>query len=96
MHRTGDLQTHLPAGEFADDVAGVGQRSRAAVELGDHERVAGAASGERLAEPGPLAVGPLRAVVDVDPLEGDAELGEGVSLGGEILLLGEAAGVSNQ
>ena len=96
VQRAGDLQADLSAGEFVDDVAGVGQRSREAVELGDHERVAGAAGGERLAEPGPLTVGSRQAVVHVDPLKGDAELGESVSLGGEILLLGGAAGVSNQ
>jgi hypothetical protein len=81
VQRAGDLQAHLSAGEFVDDVPRIGQRAGEAVELGDHERVAGAAGGERLAEPGTLAVASRQSVVEVDSLEGDAELGESVSLG---------------
>jgi hypothetical protein len=49
VQRAADLQAHLPAGELVDDVARVWERPREAVELGDYERVAGAAGGERFA-----------------------------------------------
>ena len=96
VQRAGDLQADLSAGEFVDDVARIRQRLCQAVELGHHERVAGTAGGERLAEPGPLAIGSRQSVVNVEPFRGDAELGESVSLGGEVLLLGRAAGVSHE
>ena len=48
VHRAAEVEADVAAGEVVDDVARVGQRAREAVELGDHERVAGAAGGERL------------------------------------------------
>jgi hypothetical protein len=34
-------------------------------------------------------------VVEVDPLGGDAELGQALALGGEVLFVGGIAGVAN-
>jgi hypothetical protein len=45
-------------GEVVDDVARVRQRAREPVELGDDERVAGAAGRERFAQSGAVPVGP--------------------------------------
>jgi len=46
--------------------------------------------------PGPLAVGAAgEPVVEVDPAVGDAELGQPLALGGEVLFAG-AAGVADQ
>ena len=67
-----------------------------AVELGDDERVAGAAGGERFAEAGPVSVGAGEAVVDVDAVELHAEGLEAVALGGEILGVGGDARVADQ
>ena len=83
-------------GEVVDDVAGVGQRPGEAVELGDDERVTGAAGGQRLAQPGPVAVRAGEAVVDVDPLGRHAERLQGVALRGEVLLVGGDARVADQ
>jgi hypothetical protein len=71
-----------------DDVARIGQRAGEPVEFGHDQRVAGAAGGESLAEAGPRTVSAGQAVVDVDPLVGDAERGERVALGREVLAVG--------
>lgn len=52
VHRAAEVEADVAAGEVIDDVARVGQRAREAVELGDHDCVAGAAGGERLPQPG--------------------------------------------
>ena len=83
-------------GEVVDDVARVRQRAGEPVELGDHERVAGAAGGERFAQAGPVAVGAGQAVVDVDALGGYAERLQAVALGGEVLRVGGDARVADQ
>ncbi|HEV2772478.1 MAG TPA: hypothetical protein VGV57_06575, partial [Thermoleophilaceae bacterium] len=54
--------------EVFEDLAGVRQRAPEAVELGDDERVASAAGGERLAQARTLPVGAGETAVDVDPL----------------------------
>jgi hypothetical protein len=43
-------------GEFVDDVPGIGQGASQAIELGDHQRVAGSACRERLPQTRSLAV----------------------------------------
>jgi hypothetical protein len=58
----------LATGEVVDDVARVRQRPSEEIQLGHHERVAGAARGERLTQTGPVTVGPGEAVIDVDAL----------------------------
>jgi uncharacterized protein YbjT (DUF2867 family) len=50
--------------------------------------LAGAVGGHRLAQPGPVPFGPGQAVIDVYPLGGDTEGGEGVALRGEVLIVG--------
>ncbi len=47
-----------------------------------------------MAEAGTLPAGACEPVVEVDPVTGDAELTQPVTLGGEILGVGGAAGVS--
>jgi len=44
-----ELQPDAAGGQLLDDVAGIGKRPCEAVELGDHEGVAGAAGREGLA-----------------------------------------------
>ena len=55
------------------------------VELGDDQGVAGAHGRECLVETGPGAVGAGESLVEVDPVRGDAETGEDLALGGEVL-----------
>ena len=49
VHGSAQLQADAAGGQLLDDVASVGQRPREAVEFGDHQGVAGAASREGLA-----------------------------------------------
>ncbi len=95
MHGTAEVELDLALCELVGDRAGVGQRAREPVELGDDERVARAACGEGLVQAGALAVGAGEAVVDVDALGLHAERLEPVALGGEILLVGGDAGVAD-
>jgi hypothetical protein len=50
--------------------------------------VAGTARGQSLAQPGSLAVGSGQSVVDVHPVRRNAEHGQCLSLGGEVLGVG--------
>ena len=84
MHGAAEVELDLAAGELVGDVARVGQRAREPVELGHHERVAGAARRERLAQPGPVAIGAGEAVIDVDPLGFYAERLKRVALGSQV------------
>ncbi len=95
MQRTAEAEPDLGGGELVGDGPGVGQGAGEAVELGDDEGVAGAAGGERLAEPGPVAVGSGQAVVDVDSVIGDAEGVQAVALGGEVLSVGGDPGLAD-
>ena len=61
MHGAAEVELDLALCEFVGDRSCVGQRPREPVELGDDERVACAARGERLVQAGTLAVGvPVR------------------------------------
>ena len=62
MHRPAQAERDIAGGELGDDVAGIRERPGEPVELGDHEGVAGAAGGHRLAQPGAVPVGPGQAV----------------------------------
>lgn len=53
------------------------------------------AGGQHLAQAGPLAVGTGDPMVDVDPLERDAEGGQCLPLGGEVLPVGADPGVAD-
>ena len=66
------------------------------VEFRDGKGVAGA---DALRGPGrgrAAAVGAGQSLVQVDPVGGDAESGEGLALGDEVLGVGGAAGVADQ
>jgi hypothetical protein len=82
--------------EGVADLAGVGDRAGEPVELGDDEGVAGAYGGEGLVETGPVPAGAGEPFVEVDPLVRDAEGGEGLALGGEILQDGGTSGVADE
>lgn len=79
--------------EVVADVAGVGDR---AGELGNDQGVAGVYGRQGLVEAGPLPVGSGQALVEVDPVVGDAEGGEDLALGGEVLGDGRASGVTDE
>jgi len=81
-----DVEPHTGGGELVDDVARVGHGAGQPIELGDDEGVALSAGGQGLAQPGAVAVGAGQSVVEVDPLGVDAERGEGVLLGSEVLI----------
>ncbi len=91
-----EVELDLSGGELIDDVTGVWQRAGEAIELGDDEGVAVPARRERFAESGALAGGAGEAVVDVDAFGRDAEPGEAVALGGEVLLVGGDSSVADQ
>jgi len=63
----------------AADPAWVRPRPISWFGLGHHERVAGAAGGERLTQTGAVAVGAGQAMVDVDALGGHAERPQAVA-----------------
>src|SRR5690349_14693487 len=68
---------------------------REPVQLRDDEGVAGADGGERLVEPGAVAVGAGEPVIEIDAFLGDAEAEQDATLGGEILFVEAAPGVTN-
>jgi hypothetical protein len=68
---------------------------REPVQLRDDEGVPGADGGERLVEPGAVAVGAGEPVIEIDAFLGDAEAEQDATLGGEILFVEAAPGVTN-
>ena len=66
-------------------MAGVGDGAGEPVELGHDEGVAGADGGQGLVEAGAAAAGAGEALGEVDPVVRDAERGQGLTLGGEVL-----------
>jgi hypothetical protein len=77
-------------------VAGIGDGSGESVELGHNEGVAGADGGQGLVQAGAGAAGAGEALVEVDPVVRDAERGQGLALGGEVLQDGGAPGVADE
>jgi hypothetical protein len=65
-------------------------------ELGHDESVAGADGGKGLIQAGAGAAGAGKALVEVDPVVRDAELGWGLALGGEVLQDGGAPRVADK
>ena len=96
MYGPAQAELDLATGELLDDGPGVGERAGQAVELGDDEGVARPAGSQRLTKTGPLPVGPGQALVDVDPLGGDAEGHQGIPLGGQVLFVGGDPGIADQ
>ena len=78
------------------DGAGVRNGPGPAVEFGHDQGVAGAHGGEGLVEAGAVAVRAGEAVIGVDAVLGDAELPERLALGGRVLAVGGAAGISDE
>jgi hypothetical protein len=78
-------QADAPGDQGIADVAGVRDRAGEPVQRGDHHGVAGAHRREGLVKAGPGAVSAGESLVEVDPVCGDAETGEDLGLGGEIL-----------
>jgi hypothetical protein len=67
-----------------------------AVELGHDQGVAGAAGGEGFAKAGAFPVGAGQPVIDVDAFCCDSEAEQGVTLSGEVLLIGGASGIPDK
>ena len=78
------------------DMAGVGDGAGEPVELGHDEGVAGTDGGQGLVQAGTGAAGAGEALVEVDPVVRDAERGQGLALGGEVLQDGGAPGVADE
>jgi hypothetical protein len=76
--------------------AGIGDGTGEPVELGYHKGVAGPDGGQSLVQAGASAAGASKALVEVDPVVWDAERGQGLALGCEILQDGGASGVADE
>ena len=96
MDGTAHAKPHATPGEFLEDVASVRQGLGQPVELGDHEGVPGMAGGQGKPKAEPVTVGASQPMVDVDAVVADAEGMQVVPLGGEVLVFGCYAGVSDQ
>ena len=89
-------QFHATFPQPVGDGAGVRHGPGQAVEFGHDQGVALAHGGEGLIEAGAGAAGAGEAVVGVDAVLGDAEIQERLALGGQVLAVGGAAGVSDE
>jgi hypothetical protein len=87
IDRSPDRQAHPAGGQRVADRAGVGDRARQPVELGDHQRVALSDGGQRLLQARPAAVAAGHPVIEVDPVVTDLQLAQRLALGGEVLLV---------
>jgi len=90
VHRPAEREADAAGGKLAEDVQRVGHRAGEPVELGDGQGVALANGGQGLVEAGLRAPGTGEAPVEVDAVCGDAERGQCLPLGGEILGRGGA------
>ena len=96
VERRAEGQLHAAFPKQVGDGAGIRDGPGQPVEFGHDQGVALAHGGEGLVEAGAGAGGAGEAVVGVDAILGDAELQEGLSLGGQILLVGGTARVSDE
>ncbi len=87
VDKTALLQPYAAGDQCLDDVAGVGQRAREPVELGEYRNVAAATGGQRLAQARADAGGAGQAVVPVGTGGVHPQSSEAVELGGEIRLV---------
>ena len=82
VHRAAECEADAAGRELAEDVQRVGYRPGEPVERGDSQGVALADGGQGLAEAGPGAAGAGVPLVEVNPVGGDPERGQGLALGG--------------
>ena len=68
---------------------------RKAIELCNDQCVTLSDSGERLIEPRPRAVGPGQSMINIDPVRRHAKIDQSGALGGQVLLIGGAAGIAD-
>ena len=90
VDRAVEGEPHAAVRQLGEDGQGVGDGAGEAVELGDGEGVAVADGGQGLVQAGPGPAGAGQPLVQVDAVGGDAERGEVLALGGEVLAGGTA------
>ena len=102
-HRVGGVMDIATQGEFyalglqlIGNVPGIGNRPRQAIQLRHHQGVTLAHRGYGPIQAGPSAVGTGQTLVHVDAIRCDAELGEGLSLCRQILLVRGTTGVADK
>ena len=97
---TGDLlaarEAHAALLQLIGNRARVGHRPGEAIQFRHHQSFGGTHGRQRLGESGAIAVAASEAVVDLNAVFGLAEFDQRPALGGEILLVGRAAGISNE
>ena len=96
VERRAQGQFHAPFLKLICDGAGIRDGPGQAVDFGHDQGVAFSQGGEGLIEAGTGAGGTGEAVIGVDAILGDAELREGLLLGGQVLPVGGTAGVSDE
>ena len=96
VERPSEGQFHAAFLKLAGDGAGIRNGPGEAVEFGHDQRVVFAHGGEGLIQAGPGTAGAGEAVVGVDAVLGDTQLQECLALGGQVLLVGGAASVSDE
>ena len=96
VERRAQGQFHAPFLKLVCDGAGIRDGPGQAVDFGHDQGVAFSQGGEGLIEAGTGAGGTGEAVIGVDAILGDAELREGLLLGGQVLPVGGTAGVSDE
>ena len=78
MDRSAEAESDVLPGQLGQDVAGIRQRPGQPVQLGDHQRIAGAARGEGESQSGPIPVGAGQAMIDVYAVVTDTERPKGL------------------
>jgi hypothetical protein len=86
----------MPRAARSSPIARASDTDRASRSSMGHEGVAFTDGGDGLVEAGTGAVGAGEAVVQVDAFLREPELAEPVALGGDVLVVGGAAGVTDQ
>jgi hypothetical protein len=82
VDRAVEGEPHAAVGELGEEGQGVGDGAGEAAELGDGEGVAVADGGQGLVQAGPGRLVPVKFLVQVDAIGGDAERGGLLALGG--------------
>jgi hypothetical protein len=82
--------------QFIGNRARVGHRPGEAIQFRHHQSFVGTHGWQRLGEAGAIAVAASEAVVNLNAVFGLAEFDQRPALGGDILFVGRAAGISNE